>query len=76
MKNVQSKTLEQPERLKASQVPVGTKFKFTFELQRTWIYEKINEKYIKCLEAPSTYSGCVGESLPLAESEHLEITPI
>ena len=78
MKNVQLKTLGLQEQPKISQVPVGTKFKFNCDIEyhRPWTYEKNSEKTIKCIEAPKTFSSSVNETLPLEDSDHLEITLI
>lgn len=76
MKNVQLKTLEQLEQLKPSQLPIGSKFKFAFELSGQWTYQKINKNQIMCIEAPLTNKSCVNEILPLLENNGLAVVAL
>lgn len=75
MKNVPLKTLDQPEPklLKISDLPIGNKFKFAFELDGLWSYQKISIFSFKCIDAPKCKSSSIGETLPIDESAHLDV---
>lgn len=43
-----------------SELKPGDVFKFKWEEDREWVYEKIGSDQIECIKAPKTYSHAVG----------------
>lgn len=54
----------------------GDIFKFAFELEGYWVYQKIDAFTIKCIKAPSTASSSVGLILNDEPSRKLPVVKI
>lgn len=43
------------------ELKLGDVFKFKWEEDREWVYEKVESDRVKCIQAPKTYSHIVGK---------------
>jgi len=56
------------------ELKLGDVFKFKWEQDREWVYEKVESDRIKCIQAPQTYSHLVGEKRSWSDKEQ-EVVP-
>jgi hypothetical protein len=57
-----------------SELKLGDVFKFKWEQDREWVYEKVESDRIKCIQTPKTYSHLVGEIHSWCDKEQ-EVVP-